>query len=233
MRGTLLNTGTVIVGALVGVGLSGVLPQAYGEAVRDVIGVSTAALGVRMFLKTKSPVVPIGAALLGILLGRLMGIESALGLLGDRFRDLFAGSSHSTFKEGFVTTSLLFCVGPMTILGCIEDGLEGKSHLLLVKSVFDGVSALFYAAALGWGVLLSGLTVLVVQGGITLSARPLSRATSGEGRLEEMTACGGLMLCALGLRILGVKAVPVGDMLPGVVIAPAVAAIMVKRGWYE
>lgn len=208
------------------------MPESLGSNVRDVIGVATVALGVRMFLETKSPVVPIGAALVGMLLGSLIGVQAGLDSLGKVLQSHFATNSDGNFAAGFVAASLLFCVGPMTVLGCIEDGLTGKSPLLFVKSIFDGISALFFAAALGVGVLFSAATVLVVQGALTLAARSLSKVTAGEGRIEELTACGGLMLIALGVRILGLKEIPVADMLPGLLLAPLAVAMLARRRWY-
>lgn len=231
MRGTYLNTATVIVGAVAGAGVGDIMPHVYGDAVRQVIGIATGALGIRMFIKTRSPVIPIGAAMFGTLIGMLIGIESALGSLGQWFKNVLGAGGE--FKNGFVTTSIIFCVGPMTVLGCLEDGMQRKPHLLVVKSIFDGFTGFFFAASLGWGVLLSAGTVFVVQGVLTLSARPLSVAVAGEGRVDEMTACGGLVLIALGLRILNVIQMPVGDMLPGLILAPAIVAVVSRRGWYE
>lgn len=232
MRGTYLNTATVLVGTAAGLGLRGVLPESLGSNVRDVIGVATVALGVRMFLQTKSPVVPIGAALVGMVIGSLIGIQAGLDALGNILQSHFASHSYGNFAAGFVAASLLFCIGPMTVLGCIEDGLTGKSPLLFVKSIFDGISALFFAAALGVGVVFSAATVLVVQGSLTLGARSLSKATEGKGRIEELTACGGLMLIALGVRILGLKDTQVADILPGLALAPLAVVMLARRRWY-
>jgi uncharacterized membrane protein YqgA involved in biofilm formation len=128
----------------------------------------------------------------------------------------------SEIAEGFITTSLLFCVGPMTIIGSMQDGLTGDYHLIVVKAAMDGVAALAFAAGLGWGVALSAGTVLVVQGGITLGAQALSALLTAP-MVTEGSATGGALVMAIGVTLLGLKKLPVADYLPAIFLAPVVA----------
>ena len=127
------------------------------------------------------------------------------------------------FTEAIVATSILFCVGPMTLLGCIQDGLEGKSDLLALKSTMDGIAAVFFAAAMGPGVLVTAVVVLVFQGAITLAAGRLRKFAENASAVAEMSAAGGAILLATGFGLLGIKTLPTANFLPALVLAPLLA----------
>ncbi|HVL40394.1 MAG TPA: DUF554 family protein [Fimbriimonadaceae bacterium] len=152
----------------------------------------------------------------------MLGLSAGLQHFAEWARTTF-GADSGDFNKGLITTSILFCVGPMTILGCLQDGLQGKIELLALKSTMDGFGAIFFAAALGEGVLVAALVVLVFQGALTLLARPLRSLASDDELLAEMSGAGGAMLLGTGLGLLEIKRVPVELYLPALAIAPAFA----------
>jgi uncharacterized membrane protein YqgA involved in biofilm formation len=156
--------------------------------------------------------------------GELLGIEPRLKAVGDRLQHRFAGEGHSTVSEAFFTASLLFCVGPLTVLGSIEDGLRGDIQLLTTKSLLDGFASIALAAALGPGVALAAISVLVIQGGISLGASLFEDILVGES-LAALTSAGGVLIIGISLRLLEIRDVKVGNYLPALVLAPAFAAL--------
>jgi len=226
--GTLLNTATVVVGALLGKAIGDRLPPRLRETAMHAIGLMTLALGMQMALGSRNGVVVLGALLLGGLTGELLRIEDRLTALGDwverRVERGGKPESRGNFSRGFVTTSILFCVGPMTLLGCMNDGLRGDIRLLAIKSTLDGFSALAFASALGWGVLCSAGTVLVLQSLLTFSAGVLN-AWLTEPMRAELFATGGVMMLGLGLRLLDLKPIRVANFLPGLLYAPLLVAL--------
>lgn len=222
IRGTLLNVAAVVAGSLIGLAVGARLPIEYKDLAQAAVGIGSIAMGFKMLLDTKNILIPVGSLILGVLLGHLLGLQAGVDALGAWARDSF-GSSSSTFQEAFVTTSILFCVGPLTLLGCLEDGLEGKIRLLALKSMLDGITSLFVAAALGIGVLLSAATVLIVQGSLTLLARTLRPLLERRYIIDEMSAAGALILAVIGLNLLKLTSLPAADFLPALLFA-AVAA---------
>ena len=221
MIGTLINVATVVAGSVVGRAIGNRLPERVRETVMHVIGLMTLALGVGLVVKTRNELVVLLALLLGAITGELLHIEDGIRRLGEWAEHRLTGKRDGgDFVRGFVTTSILFCVGPMTLLGCFQDGLTGDYRLLAIKSTLDGISSIAFASALGWGVLLSAVTVLVVQGGLTLGARWLQSSLSNPGVQAELFATGGVMMLALGLRLLEIKPIRVGNLLPALVYAP-------------
>jgi uncharacterized membrane protein YqgA involved in biofilm formation len=176
MTGTLLNIATVLVGGALGLLFGARVPERLKATVIAAMGLFVAAIGIQMFLKTGNSIIVLGALLIGALLGEWWRIEDGLQALGVILERRFTREGESVegassrFVRGFLTTSLLFCVGPLTILGSIQDGLTGDYRLLAVKSVLDGFAALAFASTLGVGVLFSSLVILAYQGGITLLA---------------------------------------------------------------
>lgn len=223
MRGTLLNTATVLVGALLGLALAGVLPSAWKEVALTGLGLVNLVMGMRMALRSKNLLIMAGSLALGGILGAALGITPGLQAFADWARTMVGGGGR--FNEGLLTTSILFCVGPMVILGCLEDGLEGKIDLLAMKSLLDGIAAIFFAAALGGGVVVTALVVLVFQGLLTLCARPLRPLAQNEDALAELSGVGGALLLAIGLGLAGIKAIPTETYLPALVIAPAMVMV--------
>ena len=221
MTGTLLNVATVLVGGSLGLLVGRRLPERVRETVMVGIGLISIVLGVKMSLETSNTLILLGSTILGGFIGEIVGIQKRLDGLGQWFQKKLNrnGEASSRFSEGFVTASLIFCVGPMTIMGSIQDGMSGDFELLAVKSAMDGFSSLAFAAAFGPGVLLAGATVLVYQGGISLGASALSGVMT-EAMVHEMTAAGGLMILGIGLVILDVSRPRVASFLPALAIAP-------------
>lgn len=220
MTGTFLNVATVMVGGGLGLLVGGRLPARVRETVMMGIGLISVVLGVKMSLESSNTLVLLGATILGGLIGEIFDIQRWLDRMGAWFQQKLASDTSSgKFSEGFVTSSLIFCVGPMTIMGSIQDGLSGNYELLAVKATMDGFAALAFAAAFGAGVLLSGATVLLYQGAISLGASTLSGVMT-EPMIQEMTAAGGLMVLGIGLVILEVARLRVANFLPALAVAP-------------
>lgn len=225
MIGTVINVVSVIAGGIVGRAIGNRLPAPIRETVMHVVGLVTLVLGVSMFQKSQNPLILLGSLALGGIAGELLRIEENINRLGAFAERKLTGSEESgDFARGFVTTSILFCVGPMTLLGCLNDGLRGDYSLLAVKSTLDGIGALAFASALGWGVLLSAATVLIIQGGLTLGAGALEPLLRDAGMQAELFAAGGVMMLALGLRLLDLKQIRVGNLLPALFFAPVLVA---------
>ncbi|MCW5936678.1 MAG: DUF554 domain-containing protein [Fimbriimonadaceae bacterium] len=232
--GTLLNTGTVLAGSTLGLALGSWLPAEIQTVALAGIGLVVVGIGIKMFLATNNVLIVAGAVALGGVIGKLMGIDVGLATVADRARALTGGSDRA-FNDGLVTASVLFCVGPMTLIGCVQDGLEGDSELLRLKSLLDFIASLFLAAvspAFGAGVLASAAVVLLVQGGLTLGARPLAPIAANKAVMDEGTAAGGAVTLAIGLSLLGVEPVrslPKEVYLPALVLAPLAAWFAAKR----
>jgi uncharacterized membrane protein YqgA involved in biofilm formation len=231
--GTLINVGTVLAGTAIGVSVGARLPQRVQQRVLAGLGMVTLVIGVDLALawgredtSSSTPLYVLGGVLLGGLAGEAIGIERRLEALGDRVQARLAGASgHSTVSEGFVTASLLFCVGSLTVVGSIQDGLTGDYETLATKAVLDGFASVALAAALGWGVGLAAITVLVVQGTITLAAGLFEDLLVGEA-LAVLTSAGGVTIIGIALKLLDVRDVQVGNFLPALVIAPALVGLV-------
>ena len=193
------------------------------------LGLVTLVIGVDLALAWRDtrelPLYVLGGVLLGGLAGEAIGIERRLGVLGDRIQARLAGEGQSTVSEAFVTASLLFCVGPLTVVGAIQDGLTGDYQALATKAVLDGFAAVAIAASLGWGVALAAGTVLVVQGGISLGAGLFEDILVGEA-LAALTSAGGVLIIGISMKLLALKDVRVGNFLPALVFAPALVGLV-------
>ncbi len=230
MTGTLLNIGTVLLGGALGLLFGRRLPERLRETVVAGLGLFTAAIGLRMFSQTENPIIALGSILLGGILGEWWRIEDALLSIGaaleSRFAPGEAGGVGSRFVRGFLTSSLVFCVGPMTILGAIQDGLSGDYSLLAIKSVLDGFGALAFASMLGPGVLFSTLVIALYQGGLSLLATQ-AEAVLTQPMMAEMTAVGGILLLGIAISsLLELRVIRVGNLLPGLVAAPLLVWIV-------
>jgi uncharacterized protein len=229
MTGTFLNIATVIIGGMIGLIFGARIPDNLKATVVAAMGLFTAAMGLQMFLKTENPLIVLGALLFGTLLGEWTRIEDGLQNLGKILEQRFSkegDDGSNKFVRGFLTASLLFCVGPMTILGSIQDGLTGDYNLLAVKSVLDGFAALAFASTLGMGVLFSTIVILVFQGSISLLAAQLDAIVT-TAMLNELTATGGVILLGLAISsLLEIKKIRVGNMLPGLAIAPLIVWVL-------
>lgn len=229
--GTVVNVLTVLAGTMAGAVLGSRLPERLRTVVLQAVGLVTLVIGLREGLSTANVVFPLVALILGGAIGDALHIESRLEAVGDAVRARFAAPSteDSRFVEGFVAASLLFCVGPLTVLGSIRDGLGGPNHaqLLLVKAALDGIVALAFASSLGWGVGFSALTIVAVQGTLTLGAGAADRLLTAR-MVTEMGATGGLLVVAIGLGLLDIKRLPVASFLPALVIAPLGVALFAR-----
>lgn len=222
MTGTVLNVAAVLVGGGLGTLAGARLPEGMRETAMNAIGIFTLLIGVANFLEYDNPLVPLASVVAGLVVGEALGVDRGLKRFGD-YLERRLSKGESPVSRAFVTTSLLFCVGPLTVLGSIEDGLTGDFGLLALKSALDGIAALSFAAVLGWGVLLSAGTVLVVQGSIALAAG-LAEGVVTEAMIQATTATGGVLIFGLGLGLLQLREVRVANMLPALAVAPLLVA---------
>jgi len=223
MKGTLVNTTTVIIGSLLGILIGVRFPERLRTIVMHALGLVTLLIGFRLAFKTDNVLLVIGSLVLGGITGEILGIEEGLERLGEFIKSKVKSES-GTFVLGFVTSSLVFCVGPMTVVGAIEDGISGNASILYAKSILDGFASIAFASSLGIGVLFSALTVLIYQGLLTLLGGQLSFLLRPE-ILDEMSATGGLMIVGIGFFLLGVKKIKVANFLPGLIFAVIFALI--------
>jgi uncharacterized protein len=238
MLGTVINVGTVVVGTVAGRALGSRFSPAIRESVMHVIGLFALVLGADMALKSRNPLIVLVSLVLGAITGELLRVEAGIDRLGMAAERRFGGKQEGAqpegkpgdFARGFITTSILFCVGPLTLLGCLQDGLRGDYGLLATKATLDGISAVAFASALGWGVLLSAVTVLIVQGSLTLGARALEPVLADPAMQAELFAAGGIMMIGLGVRLLELKPIRVANLLPALIYAPLL--VLLSR-WLE
>ncbi len=224
VSGTLLNALTVLLGGTLGALVGDRLPKRIHEALFGVLGLFTVLIGLLDAFTTKNALVLLGSLLVGVLLGEIINIERGLERLGEWAQKKLARPG-STLSEAFVTASLIFCVGPLSILGSLDNGLTGDTTKLVIKATLDGFAALAIGATLGWGVLLSIAVILIYQGGISLMAHLVAPALNANpDAITELTATGGLILVAIGLKLLKLRDLRVANWLPALVIAPLLVA---------
>ncbi len=193
------------------------------------LGLVTLVLGIDNALEWRgtNPLIVFGAVLLGGLAGEAAGIERRLGQLGDAIQARVSRGGHSRVSEAFVTASLLFCIGPLAVVGSIQDGLTGDYQTLASKAMLDGFASIAFAAALGWGVALAAVAVLVYQGTITLAAGLFEHVLAkGSEPLAALVSAGGILIIGISLKLLGVKDVKVGNFLPALVLGPCIVGIV-------
>lgn len=246
--GTLVNVAAILVGAGIGVLVGHRLPPRTREVVTDALGLVTLLIAALSAMSVtdaaliaavgeSAPIlVVLGAVLIGGIIGSLLHIERRLedfgGWLQRRLMSRTslegAGASEGRrrFIEGFVTASLVFCVGPLTVLGSLNDGLGNGADELFLKSALDGFASIAFAASLGWGVAASALAVLAVQGPLTALGAALGQFVP-EAHIAALTATGGLLLVGVALRLLRIKPLPVGDLLPALLIAPLLTELVI------
>jgi len=234
--GTLINVIAVLIGSTIGVFIAHRLSQKIRDVVTDGLGLATGMIAVLTTAAITNPLltqtlgsgrpvlIVLASVVVGGILGTLLRIEERLEIYGDRLKARFSGEDGSRFTEGFVAASLLFCVGAMAVLGPITDGLGGGNEILVLKSTLDFFASIAFASVFGWGVASSALTILLFQGSLTLLGYALGNFMS-EVQVLMLTATGGLLLLAISLRLLNLKQIPVGNMLPALVLAPLLAAV--------
>jgi hypothetical protein len=225
MTGTFINMGAILAGTAIGSIAGSRLPARMRRIVLYGIGLVVLLLGFQMAVRSQNVLVVLGAILIGGVIGELLRIEDRLESLGQFFQTRFSKGSGQSISEGFVTASLVFCVGPMAILGSISDGLSGDYSLLSIKAVMDGFASVAFGASLGWGVGLSAISILVYQGAITLFAGSLPGVLN-DSMITEMTATGGLIIIGIGIKLLDIKDLPLANLVPAIVVAPAILALI-------
>ena len=216
--GTIVNCLTIIGGCIVGLFIKGRVNEKISTTVMNGLGLCSLYIGISGSLKCENPIEMIVSVALGALIGELIDIDNLLNKLGNLLENKFKSKDKNiSISEGFVTSSLLFCVGAMAIVGSLESGLNGDNTTLYAKSVLDGVSSIIFTSTLGIGVILSVFTVLIYQGSITLLAGLLSGVLS-TSVITGMSVVGNLIIIGLGLNILGMTQIKVANLLPGIFI---------------
>jgi len=239
LNGTVVNVVTVAVGSVAGLSIARKFPDRYSKTVLNALGLVTITLGVDAgvlrFAETVREFAPlvdagrtygarlamvmIASLVIGSIIGCAIRLHDRIEGAGAWIHKLFSIGDGQSFAEGFLTASVIFCVGPLTLLGCLENGAHGNPSLLYIKSLLDGFCSMALASAMGWGVFASIVTVLVFQGGLSLLAYFVAEPLD-EVSISLMTIVGGIILIATALMILDIKKIPVADMLPGIFLAP-------------
>jgi uncharacterized membrane protein YqgA involved in biofilm formation len=230
MTGTFINVAAILIGGAIGLLFGARIPEKFKSTVIAGMGIFTATMGVGMFLKSKNELIVLGALIIGALVGEWICIEDWLQKLGETLEKRFSNDKEegasSRFVRGFMVSSLLFCIGPIAILGSIQDGLTGDYNLLAVKSTLDGFASIAFASTLGIGVLFSSAIILVYQGGVSLLANQLN-AVITDPMMTEMTATGGILLIGVGIsNLLEIKKIRVGNFLPALAAAPLIVWVI-------
>ncbi len=239
--GTAVNVSTVLVGALLGLLLGNRLPVRTRDLVTDALGLVTLLIAATSAVAVldsdlaaqvgdSAPMlIVLGSLVVGGIVGSLLGLETRLESFGGWLQQRLSGKGGSAerhrFVEGFVVSSLIFCTGPLTILGSLNDGLGNGPDQLFLKATLDGFAAIAFAASFGWGVAASAITVVVVQGSLTVVGLLIGDVLSA-AQLAAITATGGLMLVGVALRLLRIREVAVADLLPALVVAPLLVQLV-------
>lgn len=231
MTGTIINAITVLIGGVLGTLLGHRFPSRMQETVFASLGLFTLIIGVMSALVTGNPLIVLGSLLVGSLLGEALHLEAQLTRFGGWLQKRLAGGQGDAarFIDGFVTASLVFCVGPLTIQGAIEDGLTGDYTKLAIKAMLDGFAALAFASTMGTGVIASVIVILGFQGGLSLLAS-LGADFFTPAMITELTATGGVVLLAISFRLLELKEIRSANLLPALFVAPLAVAVMDALG---
>lgn len=229
--GTIINVATVVAGSAVGLLIGKRIPEAMRETVVQVVGLVTIAIGVKDAIGTHNMVFPLVGMVIGAIIGELLRIEDRLEKIGHILKRRFAktdesGDEHG-FVRGFVTASLLYCVGPLTILGAIQDASGQTPQLYIIKGSLDGFISVIFAAIYGVGVMFSAVSVFIVQGTLTALGTSIDSLLDDRMRLELFSA-GGLAVVAIGINLLEIKKIRLGSLLPGLVVTPILVAIFAR-----
>jgi uncharacterized membrane protein YqgA involved in biofilm formation len=217
MLGTIVNAAAIIAGSLIGLLFSKGIPDNYKEIVMGGVGLSVILIGIKSALVSDNLIIVILSVILGALIGEFLKIETRLESLGKYLESKVAARSSDTssFARGFVTASLVFCVGSMAIVGSLESGLTGNHQTLFAKSILDGVTSIIFASAMGLGVMFSSAAVFLYQGLITMTAVLMKNLLVPE-TISQMTSVGGLLILAIGLNLLKITTIRVGNLIPGI-----------------
>ncbi len=216
LQGTLVNIAAICAGCLVGRWAGALLSDRVRNTMMAGLGLAVLLIGLQLALQSQQLMIVIGSVILGGLTGELLDIEGRLAAFGNTLQRRFAGAGKIT--EGFVTASLLYCVGAMAIMGALQDGLGGEPTILYAKAALDGVASIALTSTLGIGVIFSIIPLAIYQGAITLGAG-LAKTLLTDPVITEMNAVGGLLIIAISFDLMGIRRLPVGNLLPGVFIA--------------
>lgn len=216
MIGTLINAGAIVLGSAIGLMIKTKLPKKLVSILFQALGLFTILLGVKMALEMQEFLLVIGSLVVGSIIGELLGLEKLLNKFSSKIKDRFKFKNEK-FSDGLITAFLLYCMGSLTILGAIEEGLNGNTDLLLMKSLMDGVSSIALASAMGMGVAFSAIPLLIYQGAITLFASSMGGFLT-DNIIRELSAVGGVLLIGLGINILELKKLRILNMIPALVI---------------
>ncbi|MFB3925640.1 MAG: DUF554 domain-containing protein [Syntrophales bacterium] len=217
MTGTLANSGAILIGSLIGIFAGKRVPERIKRILMQALGLSVIVIGIQMAVTGSNMVVLVGCLLFGALTGEIIDIERKLERIGSWLKTRFRSDS-SSFVQGFVSASILYLTGAMVIVGSIQDGTAGDPRILYVKSLLDGVASVALASSLGAGVALSAVSVLVVQGSITLLASQLL-FLQRPNILDAITATGGVLIVGIGINILEIRQIRVGNFVPAILYA--------------
>jgi len=223
MFGTIINAAAILAGGIIGITIHKKTPENLIKVAFQGIGLFTVTLGIMMAIKVENILFMIFSIIIGAIIGELLRIDLAMERLGNRLKKI-SKSENSNFSEGMVTAFLLYCMGSMTVLGAIEEGLGAYPNLLLAKSVLDGITSIALASTLGIGVLFSIVPLIIFQGGLTLFAGSLQGYLT-ESVISEISATGGLLLLGLGLSILEIKKIKTVNMIPALAFAAFFALV--------
>ena len=216
MLGTIVNTMSIIVGSLIGLSFKGKIPEKYSQTIMHGIGLAVVLIGIKTALNTDAILIVIISFVIGSIIGELIRIEDRLDQFGDWIGKKLSKNS-TGISKGFVTASLLYCVGAMAIIGSMESGLTGNHQTLFAKSILDGIGSVIFASTLGIGVIFSAVSVFIYQGIITLTASSIKPFLLPEV-VSQMSAVGGLLIFAIGLGLLEIKKIKIGNMLPAIFV---------------
>jgi uncharacterized membrane protein YqgA involved in biofilm formation len=225
VKGTVVNVVAIFLGCSAGFILKSKFPEKIEKIIMQALGLASLLIGMQMAIKADNILLVIFSLVIGGVIGEIIDIEAGLERFGERIKRKFKSDNTSErFVEGFLTASLLYCVGSMAIMGAIKEGLSGDPDILYAKSLLDGVTSIAFTAAMGIGVLFSAIPVFLYQGGITLLARTIKDFLSPE-IINEMTVVGGILIWGIGFGLLGIKKIKVGNLLPAILVAAFLAAI--------
>ena len=216
MLGTIVNSIAIILGALLGIIIKKGIKEKYKSTIIDGIGLSIMIIGIMGGIKTDNIVLIIASIVVGSIIGEIIDIDYKLEKLGHNMERKF-GKGDSNFSKGFVTASLVYCIGAMAIVGALESGLTGNHETLFAKSILDGITAILFASTFGIGVAFSAIPVFIYQGIITLLANSAKDLLT-VNVINEMSAVGGILILAIGINLLGIKKIKVANMLPSIII---------------
>ena len=229
MKGTIANTAAILIGGILGSGLGNSILLKYQQPILQALKITVGIIGVQMALKTENLLIVILSLVIGIIIGEQLNLEKYMQSFAARLMQLtnylFPKMRQSRFQEGFVTASLVYCVGAMAIVGSIQEGLQGQTEVLYLKAVLDGVSSVIFATTFGIGVAFSAIPVFVYQASITLLAEFFS-AYFTPNVIREITAVGGVSILALAIKMLEIEDMKVANWLPAIVVAAILATIL-------